>query len=69
MTPELIRSAVFSNLNSAKEGGHFEEDGYLANASAQEIADDMVALAEDLERYLPADILPYVTEWLKENIK
>jgi hypothetical protein len=63
MTPDLIRKIVFSNLESAKEGGYFEE--YLGAATPEEIADDLVALAEDLERYLPKDILPYVKEWLE----
>jgi hypothetical protein len=69
MTPELIRKLVYSNLESAKEGGYFERGEYLDNATPEEVADDMVALASDLERYLASDILPYVTEWLKENIK
>jgi hypothetical protein len=69
MTPDLIRSLVFSNLNSAKEGGYFERGEYLEGATPEEVADDMVALASDLERYLASDILPYVKEWLKENIK
>jgi hypothetical protein len=69
MTPELIRKIVYSNLDSAKEGGYFERNEYLDGATPEEVADDMVALAEDLERYLAADILPYVKEWLETNIK
>jgi hypothetical protein len=68
MDPDLIRKLVFSNLESAKEGGYFERGEYLDNATPEEVADDMVALASDLERYLAEDILPYVREWLKENI-
>jgi hypothetical protein len=67
MAPDLIRKLVFSNLDSAKENGYFERSEYLDGATPEEVADDLVALADDLERYLAADILPYVEEWLKEN--
>jgi hypothetical protein len=66
MTPDLIRKIVFSNLDSAMLNGYFECGEYLDGATPEEVADDLVALAEDLERYLAADILPYVGEWLKD---
>jgi hypothetical protein len=56
-------------LDSAKEGGYFAPCEYLDAATAEEITADMVALAADLEEYKAEEILPFVTEWLKENIK
>jgi hypothetical protein len=67
MTPDLIRKIVFSNLDNAKENGYFERGEYLDGATPEEVADDLVALADDLERYLPKDILPYVKEWLERG--
>jgi hypothetical protein len=56
-------------LRSAEENGYFECGEYLEGATAEEIADDMIAMASDLETYRVEEILPFVTEWLKENIK
>jgi hypothetical protein len=65
---DALRELVFSNLNSAKEGGYFECGEYLDKATPEEVADDMVALASDLEDYRAEDIISYVREWLKENV-
>jgi hypothetical protein len=59
-----LRQIVFGNLQSAAEGGQFENDGSLFGATAEEIADDLVALAADCEAYQAADLLPYVREWI-----
>jgi hypothetical protein len=61
--PDKIREIVFSNLDSAKGNGYFEPGEYLFSATPKEIADDLVALAEDCECYEPEVLLPYVIEW------
>jgi hypothetical protein len=62
-----LREIVFSNLTNASEAGQFEPDGYLFDATAQEIADDLVALAADCEDYTPDQLLPYVREWMDQR--
>jgi hypothetical protein len=59
-----LREIVFSNLTNASEAGQFEPDGYLYDATAQEIADDMIFHAADCEDYTADMLLPYVREWM-----
>jgi hypothetical protein len=57
-----IRAAVFDNLNSAVEGGHYED---LSEWSAEEITYELMAYAADLEDIDDHKVLlPYVEEWL-----
>jgi hypothetical protein len=62
-----LREIVFANLTNASEAGQFEADGYLFDATAQEIADDLVALAADCEDYTSDQLLPYVREWMDQR--
>jgi hypothetical protein len=67
-----IRDIVFNNLDSAKANDHFEQDGYFDGWTAEDIAQDMIdqdAESTNCENLTKEQILPYVTEWLKENIK
>lgn len=59
-----LREIVFSNLEDARINGAFRVDGSLYGASAEEIADDMVALAADCEDRSAEELLPYIREWL-----
>jgi hypothetical protein len=63
MTPDL-RQIVFANLNDARANGAFEPNEHLDGATAQEIAEDMVAMAEDCENFRAAELVPFVQEWL-----
>lgn len=58
---------VVNNLDSALAGGHFRRDGWLYNVTALDIALDLKLYAEDCEDCKPADLLPYVREWLRLN--
>jgi hypothetical protein len=62
-----LRSKVFANLDSAKEGGQFEHGGYLYRANAQDIAEDLTIHAADLDEEREEDLLPHVREWLSNN--
>jgi hypothetical protein len=64
MTPKEI---VFSNLDSAKEGGQFEPGEYLDGATAEDIAHDLVLYAEDCEQFESKDLVQYVMEWLRDR--
>ena len=62
-----LRSVVYSNLNSAYESGHFEQDGYLHGLCALELAHDLTHYAEDCYDLQPRKLLPYVRAWLSEK--
>jgi hypothetical protein len=64
-----IKDIVVNNLKSAKENGQWEPGGYLNGVSAEVIAEDMVAYAEDCENLDPKDIVEYVRVWLAKEIK
>ena len=59
-----LRQAVYGNLDSAYEGGQFEADGYLHSEPAGGIAYDLTCYAEDLLDREPAELLPYVRDWM-----
>lgn len=61
-----LREVVFGNLDNAWENGYFKEGEQLHGATAEDIAFDMLAYAEDLEdEDTIDDILPFIQEWLK----
>jgi hypothetical protein len=62
-----LRNIVFTNLDHALVNGYFERGEYLDNATAEEVADDMVAMASDCENYTAEQILPHVKEWLEKR--
>lgn len=59
-----LRTKVFSNLDSAEANGYFDPGEQLDGVTADEIADDMIALAEDCESSTQSELLPFVEEWL-----
>jgi hypothetical protein len=60
-----LRDLVFENLNIAAGNGYFEKGEHLHEASPEEIADDMIYYAGDLEDCTREQILPHVKEWLE----
>jgi hypothetical protein len=62
-----VREIVFASLNSASESGYFKTSEYLHGATAEEIADDMIAFAPDVEALTADLLLPYIREWLEQR--
>lgn len=63
----LLRGVVFDNLDNAACNDHFEPGEYLADASPDEIAYDMVLHADDCGEYTAPELTPYVREWLRKR--
>ncbi len=61
---ECLRQRVFDNLDNALTNDYFKPGEYLHGASPEEIALDMVGMADDIETEDPVDLLPYVREWM-----
>jgi hypothetical protein len=61
---QSVREIVFASLTSAAENGYFKSGEYLDGATAEEIADDMLAFAPDCEAFNAEMLLPYIREWL-----
>jgi hypothetical protein len=62
---ENIRDLVFENLNIAAGNGYFKKGEHLHGASPEDIADDMICYAGDMENYTVEQILPHIKEWLE----
>jgi hypothetical protein len=60
-----VRALVFSNLDSAYEGGQFEPDGYLFGVTADDLANDLTLYAEDCSGMLESELLPHVRAWMR----
>lgn len=60
-----LKQIVFENLDHAWDNGYFEEGEQLWEATAQEIADDMLAYCVDIDEDTTENILPHIEEWLK----
>lgn len=58
-----LREKVFDNLNSAIEGGYTEILGW----TAEDVALDLLAYAEDCQEDTLADVLSHVQVWLEER--
>lgn len=58
------RAAVYANLDSARECGHFGVGGALYGWPPNDIAVSMAHDAEGCEHLTPHQIVPYVREWL-----
>jgi hypothetical protein len=63
----ITKETVFSNLDSAKTNGYFEEGEHLHGCSAKEIANDLIAYADDCYESTVEELEPLVAEWLAAN--
>lgn len=63
------RAIVFHNLDAAKRNDFFSPDVYssLHGLGAEDIAEDMLVCAPDVEDYEARQLVPYVLEWLQAN--
>jgi hypothetical protein len=62
-----LRKIVFANLDDARDNGAFEPKGHLDGSTPLEIAEDMVALAEDCENFRAMELVPFIQEWLNDH--
>ncbi|AZO48072.1 hypothetical protein [Mesorhizobium sp. M4B.F.Ca.ET.058.02.1.1] len=62
-----LREKVFENLQHAKENGDFEPGGFLHGETVEQLADDMVAYAADVEDEDPKDLIPHIQAWLDQE--
>jgi len=69
MTDEGMRGILFSNLESARMNGYFGPGEYLNGATAEEIADDMIAFAEDCSDMKTEEMVPFIKEWMGLMLK
>lgn len=64
-----VRSLVFTNLDAAKENGYFDVGEQLHNLCAEDVAEDMLVYAADVEDYEARQLVPYVREWLMKDLR
>lgn len=62
-TGESTRKLVFANLDASLENGYFDEGEQLHGATAEDIAHDLIAYAEDCNEYTVKTLVRYVNEW------
>lgn len=62
----LVQSQVFEILNNAKENGYFELGELLHGATAEEVANDILAYADYLE-LTKEEMLPHIRKWLSQQ--
>lgn len=62
-----MRAIVFHNLDSARDSGYFNPGEYLHGLCAEDIAEDMLVYAPDVEDYEAHQLVPYVAQWLWER--
>lgn len=61
------RTQVFEGLDHSLENGYFKPGEMFFDASASDIASDIVAYDADLENADPKDLVPFIQEWLTER--
>lgn len=63
-----LQQRVHEALNNAKENGYFDAGMELHGLEAEKIADDMIALDSDFEKFSVEELVPHIQSWLEKNM-